>query len=252
MNMRDTKDELPNADVAQDDSGEAILIVFKKFLSLVFEQSERNQAKPHETSPDNDDRSIEGLTPNSFPTQNDQALHSDVSDVTSCVENRFADMNKATPFDASITPHSSMVIKNTPIYNPDGKNNLGMSSKWYKKCMGCSHMITIDTILETIPLAQLLPKSQYKKKDRQYKNGYSITTCPTCQSQESPQIPSGFCLDESFLKLPTIVTTSRGSAPVMECGGKILYMGWSEAWNLIKSLDPQAEFCSSNEGGYTR
>jgi hypothetical protein len=89
-------------------------------------------------------------------------------------------MNKATPSDASITPHSSMIIENTPMYKPDGKNYLGMSREWYMKCMRCSHMMTI-------PLAQLLPKSQYKKTDCQYKNGYSITTCPTCRAPESPQ-----------------------------------------------------------------
>jgi hypothetical protein len=49
MNMRDTKDELPDADVAQDDSGKAMLIMLKKLLSLALEKSESDPPKPHET-----------------------------------------------------------------------------------------------------------------------------------------------------------------------------------------------------------
>jgi hypothetical protein len=122
-------------------------------------------------------------------------------------------------------------------------------NEWHMKCMRCPDKVVVEFSFEVL-LTDILPKSFHtSKKHLQQKNGASMTTCPSCQSQHaggvdtyarSAEISDGFHFHKSCLASFEATTTFGQEIPLIQSGSRVLYYNSVAAMVSVKSKDPKA------------
>jgi hypothetical protein len=120
-------------------------------------------------------------------------------------------------------------------------------SEWHMKCMSCMKVVVETSFLNTF-LTDLLPKGLYsKRRNPQYTNMASMTTCPTCKHEATMDtssyghptgVTNGFTYDESCLALTTFRTKSGEDVHWVKSGTKVLYYDSAAAMALVAPKDP--------------